>query len=106
MASVLAVIAVLLILVGFPALLIFESVRYFTAKDRPRTATGFGSALLEIDRLIARPSVVHQLEAEGQVRSIDDEQGGDDDGPDGSAAESQEEPKPPPSPERNDKGQL
>jgi hypothetical protein len=106
MATVLAILATLLILVGFPAFLIVEICRYLRAKERPRTATGFGSALLEIDRLIARPSVVHQLEAEGQVRAIDDEQGGGDDGPEGSPKESTQMPKPSASSERNDRGQL
>ena len=51
------------------------------SSDRPSGGGGIsnvvGGAMLEIDRLMARPSIEHQIETENQVLEREDDTGGE-----------------------------
>ena len=74
----LAVFAIL-ILLAIPVTLIWAAVDHVKNNHkRPRKggSGGLGSAMQELDRLVARPSVEHTVEAETCVMRREDDQGG------------------------------
>jgi hypothetical protein len=75
---VLAVLAV----VGMPIFLIWSMVDYFRGKGSQRRGSGsftagVGAAMQELDRVMARPSVEHIVEAENPVLRREDDSGTD-----------------------------
>jgi hypothetical protein len=70
----------LAVIVGIPAMLVWTMVDHFRGRGSERRASGgisagIGAAMLELDRLVARPSVEHQIEAEHPVLKRDDTDG-------------------------------
>jgi hypothetical protein len=69
------------ILIAVPAAMIWgvvDHVRNSRKRERRSTGSGgLGAALQELDRLVARPSVEHTVEAEKQSALREDEKGGD-----------------------------
>jgi hypothetical protein len=69
------------ILIGVPTFLIWSMVAHFRtrASERPGSGSqtaGIGAAMQELDRLLARPSAEHIVEAQNPVlRREDDESG-------------------------------
>ena len=79
---VLLSIAAVAFLVGIPIVMIWSAVDYFRGKGRRRSGGGgvssfVGAGLQEIDRLLARPSVEHQIEAENQIQKREDDADGE-----------------------------
>jgi hypothetical protein len=79
--QILALLAAALFIVGLPAVLIFSVVDHVRHKgDRPRGSgsftAGIGAAMQELDRLLARPSAEHIVEAENPVLKREDDEGG------------------------------
>jgi hypothetical protein len=79
MKEALAIVVGLLILLGVPALMILGAVDHIrNSRKRERRGTGvaaIGNALQELDRLVARPSVEHTVEAETRVLRREDDDG-------------------------------
>ncbi len=78
--ELLGVIIALAILVGLPAMMIWgavDHVRNGRKRERRGGSGGavIGSALRELDRLVARPSVEHVVEAENRVLRREDDEG-------------------------------
>ena len=76
--SVLAVAMVVLV----PVVLVWSMIDYFRTRGSERKggggiSSGVGAALQELDRIMARPSVEHQVEAEHQTLRREDDAGGD-----------------------------
>ncbi len=76
--SVLAVAFVVVV----PVVLIWSIVERLRGKGSERRggggiSSGVGAAMQELDRLVARPSIEHQVEAEHQTRRRDDDAGGE-----------------------------
>lgn len=75
---------ILAVLIAVPAAIVWAIVDHVKhGKQRPRrsTAGGVGSALIELDRLTARPSVEHVVEAQNLVLRREDDDGDDNDPP-------------------------
>jgi hypothetical protein len=80
--TILLSIAAVAFLVGFPVVIVWSFVDFFRHKGRERRGGGgvsafVGAGLEEIDRLLARPSVEHKIEAENQVQKREDDKGGE-----------------------------
>jgi hypothetical protein len=63
-----------------PITMIWSMVDHFRKRGSQRTgsggiSSGIGAALLELDRLMTRPSVEHQVEAEQQILKREDDSG-------------------------------
>lgn len=76
--SVLAI----MVLVGVPIVLVWTAVDYFRGRGSDRGGTGgisagIGAAMQELDRIMTRPSIEHQVEAEQPVLKREDDSGGD-----------------------------
>jgi hypothetical protein len=72
----------ILTLVGMPIFLVWSMVDYFGGKGSERRGSGsftagVGAAMQELDRVIARPSVEHIVEAANSVLRGDDDSGAD-----------------------------
>ncbi len=67
------------VLIGMPVVVIWSIVDYLRHPKRERRGGGagyvLGPALVELDRLVARPSVEHTVEAENRVERREDDQG-------------------------------
>jgi hypothetical protein len=68
-------------LIVVPAVMIWSMIDHFRGRGSDRRggggiSSGVGAALQELDRLVTRPSVEHQIEAENHHEREDD-QGGD-----------------------------
>lgn len=79
--DILLLVVALVIIVGVPAAMVW-GVAYELRHGRKRERKGsggapLGSALIELDRLMSRPSVEHIVEAENQVLRREDDQGGE-----------------------------
>jgi hypothetical protein len=75
--SVLAVGLILLV----PAVLVWSAIDYVRGRGSERRgggtfSAGIGAAMQELDRVMARPSVEHQIETEHPTRRRDDDAGG------------------------------
>jgi hypothetical protein len=69
-------------LVGLPIFLVVSFVGFVRGKGSERHGGGgvssfVGAGLQEIDRLLAQPSIEHQIETEQQVQKRDDDSGGE-----------------------------
>jgi hypothetical protein len=69
-------------LVGLPIVLIWSMADHFRGRGSERRGSGgisagVGAAMQELDRLMTRPSVEHQIEAEHQTLKREDDTGGD-----------------------------
>lgn len=76
--SILAVV----MLIGVPIVLIWAAVDHFRGRGSDRRgsggiSSGVGAAMQELDRLMTRPSVEHQIEAEKQTLKREDDRGGE-----------------------------
>jgi hypothetical protein len=79
--TIVAVIVVAAILIGVPAVLIWSMVDHVKhgrgREQRSSGAAAVGNALQELDRLVARPSVEHVVEAETAPLRREDEDDGE-----------------------------
>jgi hypothetical protein len=80
--QVLAIVVGLAFLIGLPAALIWTMIdfRRHRASERPGSGSftaGIAGAMKELDRLMARPSAEHTVEAENPVLKREDDEGGD-----------------------------
>jgi hypothetical protein len=80
--TILLSIAAVAILIGLPIVLVASFVGFIRGKGSERRGGGgvssfVGAGLQEIDRIMARPSIEHQIEAEHQVPKREDDKGGD-----------------------------
>jgi hypothetical protein len=69
-------------LVGVPIILVWSMVSHLRGRGSERQgggglSAGVGAALQEIDRIMARPSVEHQIETEHKTLRREDDTGGD-----------------------------
>ncbi len=76
--SVLAVVTVVLV----PVVLVGSMIQHFRSRGSERRgaggiSAGVGAALQELDRIMTRPSVEHQVEAEHQTLKREDDAGGE-----------------------------
>jgi hypothetical protein len=76
------IILAVLFLVGLPILLVWSMVDYFRGKGSERRGSGsftagVGAAMQELDRIMARPSAEHIVEAENPVLRREDDSGAD-----------------------------
>jgi hypothetical protein len=71
-----------IILVGVPVVLAWSLVDHLRGKGRDRRGSGgisagVGAAMQELDRLMTRPSVEHQVESERAIVKREDDSGGE-----------------------------
>jgi hypothetical protein len=71
-----------IVLVGVPIMLVWTMVGYFRGKGSERRGSGgftagVAAAMQELDRLMARPSAEHKVEAENPVLRREDDAGTD-----------------------------
>ena len=84
---VLQLIFLLAMLIGIPVVCVWAIVDHVRhGKNRPRRGSGggggaLGGALMELDRLTARPSVEHVVEAQSLVLRREDDEGDGNDPP-------------------------
>jgi hypothetical protein len=69
-------------LVLLPIMLVWTAIEYFRGKGSDRRGSGgvtagVAAAMTELDRLVARPSVENQVEAEHQTLKREDDSGGE-----------------------------
>jgi hypothetical protein len=69
-------------LIGIPVALVWTMVDYFRGKGSDRRGggsltSGIGAAMQELDRIMSRPSVEHQIETEHQTLCREDDAGSD-----------------------------
>jgi hypothetical protein len=69
-------------LVALPIVLVWSMVDHFRGRGSERRGSGgisagVGAAMQELDRLMTRPSVEHQIEAEHQTLKREDDAGGE-----------------------------
>lgn len=76
MNALIALTTVACLLIGFPIWMIWCLRELYGGKSRTRSTIAMGSALQELDRLIARPSIVHKIEVESEVVAPNDDHGG------------------------------
>lgn len=72
----------IVVVVGIPAVLVWAMVDHFRSRGSERSGSGgisagIGAAMQELDRLVARPSVEHQIEAERPILKREDDTGGE-----------------------------
>ena len=69
-------------LVGLPTVLVWTMVQHLRGRGSDRRGSrgisaGVGAAMQELDRLVARPSIEHQVETEQRVLKREDDSGSD-----------------------------
>jgi hypothetical protein len=74
--SVVAILMVVLV----PITLVWSMIDHFRSKGSERRggggiSAGVGAAMMELDRIMTRPSVEHQVETENQVLRREDDNG-------------------------------
>jgi hypothetical protein len=83
MQTVFAAAVVIGIFVALPLWMVFSLRRksmgevMFGERGKRTSRSGLGNALLELDRLVTRPSVEYRVEAEDEDHLVQDEKGGD-----------------------------
>lgn len=81
--TILLSIAAVAFLVGIPVVIVWSFVDFVRGRGSERRSGGggvssfVGAGLQEIDRLLARPSVEHQIEAETQIQKREDDADGE-----------------------------
>ena len=78
--QILAILIAAAFIVGVPAMLIWSVIDYLRHRgsERPGSGSvtaGIGAAMQELDRLMARPSAEHIIEAENPVLKREDDSG-------------------------------
>jgi hypothetical protein len=68
---------IVVIFVGVPTFLFWSMVDHAKNAHRRERRGGGGNAMIELDRLVARPSVEHMVEAENKIERREDDQGGE-----------------------------
>jgi hypothetical protein len=73
-------VVIALMVVGLPIVLIASMISFFRGKGSERRGgggitAGVGAAMQELDRIMARPSIEHQVEAENQTLRRDEDSG-------------------------------
>jgi hypothetical protein len=76
------IVLAVLFLIGLPIMLAWSMVDYFRGKGSERRGSGsftagVGAAMQELDRIMARPSAEHIVEAENPVLRREDDSGAD-----------------------------
>jgi hypothetical protein len=76
------IVLAVLFLVGLPIMLVWSMVDYFRGKGSDRRGSGsftagVGAAMQELDRIMARPSAEHIVEAENPILRREDDSGAD-----------------------------
>jgi hypothetical protein len=71
-----------LMLVVLPIVLVKSAIDHFRGRGSERRGSGgisagIGAAMQELDRIMARPSVEHKIEAEQQILKREDDSGSD-----------------------------
>ena len=78
--QILLVIFAGIVIIGMPVVIVWSIVDYLRKKPSKRRrgsgSTGLGAAFQELDRLVARPSVEHTVEAEQPIVKNEDDRGG------------------------------
>ena len=64
-------------LVAIPASMVSHLRRPRSQRNKHRAGSAVGNALQDLDKLVARPSIEYQIEAEHFVQRADDEKAGD-----------------------------
>jgi hypothetical protein len=69
-------------LVALPIVLVWSMIDHFRVRGSERRGSGgisagVGAAMQELDRIMTRPSVEHQIEAEHQTLKREDDAGGE-----------------------------
>jgi hypothetical protein len=72
----------IVVLVGIPVALVWTMVDYFRGKGSDRRGSGsitagIGAAMQELDRIVSRPSIEHQVDTEHQTHRREDDAGND-----------------------------
>lgn len=72
-----------LVLVVLPIVLVWSAIDHFRGRGSERhgsggISAGIGAAMQELDRLMTRPSIEHQIESEHRVLKREDDSGDDD----------------------------
>jgi hypothetical protein len=62
---------------GLPVWVVACMCKLYGSKSRGRGIVALGNALQELDRLVARPSIVHKVDLETQVLDAHDDHGGE-----------------------------
>lgn len=75
--TVLLLATIAVIFVGVPAFLVWSFVDHAKNAHRRERRGGSGNALIELNRLVARPSVEHVVEAETFTQRREDDEGGE-----------------------------
>ncbi len=75
--TILLLIAIAVIFIGVPAGIVWSLVDHAKNAHRRERSGGGGNALIELDRLVARPSVEHVVEAETFTQRREDDEGGE-----------------------------
>jgi len=79
--QVLLLLLAAVLVIGVPAILTWSIVDHLRGRGSERkggsASAGIGAAMVELDRLMARPSAEHAVEAKNQVLKREDDQGGD-----------------------------
>jgi hypothetical protein len=80
--QILAILAAIALIIGVPVMLILSVVDHLRHRGSERTGSGshtagIGAAMQELDRLLARPSAEHIVDAENPVLKREDDAGGD-----------------------------
>jgi hypothetical protein len=82
--DILAILVAVVVIVGGPVILVWSIVAHLRTPPSKRRhqgggsmTAGIGAAMQELDRLYARPSAEHRVEAETPVLRREDDQGGD-----------------------------
>ena len=72
-----ALIAVAIVLIGFPLWTLACIRELYGGKSRKASTIALGNALQELDRLVARPALVHKIEVENNLVDTNDDHGGE-----------------------------
>jgi hypothetical protein len=75
--TILLLIAIAVIFIGVPVGLVWSVIDHARNAHHRERRGGGGNALIELDRLVARPSVEHVVEAETSTQRREDDQGGE-----------------------------
>jgi hypothetical protein len=65
------------IIVAIPASMVFHFRRPRSERNEQSGGSTLGNALQDLDKLVARPSIQYQIEAENFVQRADDDKAGD-----------------------------
>lgn len=69
------IVAAAIAALGLPIWMVICIRRLYGGRPRDKATVAVGNALQELDRLVARPSIVYKMEAESEVRPVDDDRG-------------------------------